>query len=344
MAAPSTPYRSIEAYTDDLARQLRVGQRGRRRIVTEITAHLADLIAEEQAAGLTPQAATRRATLRFGGPEELATEFNRDCALHSLRVAAWALVACVAAAVGAAGLANRGGAPAAPWPDQAAYYAVPVLLGQLAAMCAGTAFLLVVLAPRLLGRTPASPASLAAAVRAQAVAVLALAPIAVISAGNIARSTWAVGAMSALVALAVPVALVLSIRSVLRVGTVSGGTSTLDVIADCCEALALRWTWSARLYELATGVWSAAAARMPRLMSWLEMRRHPWRSAVTLSVAAGVALKAPDLLKGDLDVPAAAVEAAAAFLGYCLFSGLLGLRTRTPRDAVRVEGLETARA
>ncbi|WP_194910217.1 permease prefix domain 1-containing protein [Catenulispora rubra] len=334
-------YRSIEAYTDDLAWRLRIGMRGRRRIVSEVTAHLADLVAEEEAAGLTPQAAARRATTRFGAPGELAAEFNRDCALHSARIAAWALVACVAAAVGAAGLANRGGAPAVPWPDQAAYFAVPVLLGQVAAMCAGTAFLLVVFAPWLLGRTPRS---LATAVRAQAVAVLALAPIAVISAGNIAHSAWDVGAMSALVALAVPVALVFSVRSALRVGTASGGTSTLDVIADCCEALAMRWTWSTRLYELVTGVWSAAVERMPRLMSWLEMRRHPWRSAVTLSVAAGIALKAPDLLKGDLDVPAAAIEAVAAFLGYCLFSGLLGLRTRNRRGAVRVEGLEAVQA
>ena len=334
-------YRSIEAYADDLAWRLRVGMRCRRRIVSEVTAHLADLVAEEEAAGLTPQAAARRATMRFGAPEDLAAAFNHDCALHSARVAAWALVACVAATVGAAGLANQGGAPAVPWPNQAAYYAVPALLGQVAAMCAGTAFILVVLAPWLLGRTPQT---LAPAVRAQAVAVLALAPIAVISAGNIAHATWTVGAMSALVALAVPVALVFSVRSVLRVGTVSGGASTLDVIADCCEAVALRWSWSTRLHELVTGAWSSAAVQMPRLMSWLEMRRHPWRSAVTISVAAGVAVKAPDLLRGDLDGPAAAIEAVAAFLGYCLFSGLLGLRTRSPRDAVRVEGLEPVEA
>jgi hypothetical protein len=37
-------------------------------------------------------------------------------------------------------------------------------------------------------------------------------------------------------------------------------------------------------------------------------------------------LKAPDLLKGDVDVPAAAIEAAAAFVGYCLLGTLLGLR------------------
>lgn len=316
-------YRSIEGYADDLAWRLRVGMRGRRRIVSEVTAHLADLVAEEEAAGHTPQAAARRATARFGAPEELAAEFNRDCALHSARVAAWALVASVTAAVGAAGLANKGGAPAVPWPNQGLYYALPVLLGQVAAMCTGTAFLLTVIAPRLLGRTPQT---LATAVRAQAVAVLALAPIAVVAAGNIAHAAWDVGAMSALVALAVPVALVFSVRALTRVDTVAGGGSTLDVIADCCEALALRWRWSTRLFGLVIRTWTAAVERMPALMSWVEMRRHPWRSAVAISVAAGLALKAPDLLKGDVDVPAAAVEAVAAFVGYCLFGTLLGLR------------------
>jgi hypothetical protein len=334
-------YRSIEGYVDDLAWRLRVGRRGRRRIVSEVMAHLADLVAEEEAAGHTPQAAARRATARFGAPDALAAEFNRDCALHSVRVAAWALVACVTAVVGVAGLANQGGAPSVPWPNQGLYYAVPVLLGQVAAMCAGTAFLLTVIAPRLLGR---APQNLATAVRAQAVAVLALTPIAVVSAGNIAHAAWTVGAMSALVALAVPVAMVFSLRALSRVGTVSGGGSTLDVIVDCGEALASRWTWSARLWTLVTGAWTTAAERMPRLMSWLEMRRHPWRSAMVVSAAAGVALKAPDLLKGDLDYPAAAIEAAAAFAGYCLFGALLGLRTRKPFGARGVERLEVAEA
>lgn len=330
-------YRSVEAYGEDLAWRLRVGRRGRRRIVGEVTAHLADLVAEEEAAGHTPQAAARRATERFGAPRELAEEFNRDCALHSARVAAWTLVACVAAAVGAAGL-EQGGAPAVPWPSQGVYYAVPALLVQVAAVCAGTAFLLAVIAPWLLGR---ASRTLATAVRGQAAAVAALVPVAVVGAGNIGRpgSAWAVGAMSALVALAVPVAVFFSARAVRRAGSVTGGAATLDVIADCCEALVSRWTWSLRGYDFVTGVWAAAVERTPRLMSWLEMRRHPWRSAVTVSLGAGIALKMPDLLKGDVDYPAAAIEATAVFVGYCLFSGLLGLRAPKPFDALHVEGL-----
>lgn len=327
-------YRSIQGYVDDLVARLRVGTRGRRRIAAEVAAHLADLVAEEEAAGHTPQAAARRATARFGSPEALAAEFNRDSALHSTRVAAWALVACVTATVGAAGLANQGGAPSAPWPNQGLYYALPVFLGQVAAMCAGTAFLLAVVAPRVLRRTPQT---LATAVRAQAVALLALAPAAVVAAGNIARSAWAVGAVSALAALALLPALFLGIRALMRVGTVAGGGSTLDVIADCFEELASRWRWSTRLSGLVIRTWTAAVGRMPRAMSWLEMRRHPWRSAVTISVAAGVVLKTPDLVKGDVDVLAAGVEAVAAFVGYCLFGALLGLRTGRPLDANSVE-------
>jgi hypothetical protein len=330
-------YRSIDAYVDDLAWRLRVGMRGRRRIVREVAAHLADLVAEEEAAGLTPQAAVRRATTRFGTPADLAAEFNRDSALHSARVAAWALAACLAAAFVAAGLAQTQ-APADPWPNDAVYYGVPVLLVQIAVFCGGTGFVLAVVAPWVLGRPPHS---LATAVRAQAMAVLALAPVAVVSAGNVAGAGWTEGAVSAFVALAVPVAAVLSGRALLRAEW-NRGPSTLDVIADCCDTLAGRWSWSTRLYKLVTETWSAAVERAPQLMSWFELRRHPWRAAATISLAAGVALKLPDLLIGDIDVPAAALEAASAFTGYVLFGGLLGLRSRVsapePLDALGVEG------
>ena len=44
-------YRSIEAYVEDLAWQLRVGRRAGRRIGRGVADHLADLVAEEEAAG-----------------------------------------------------------------------------------------------------------------------------------------------------------------------------------------------------------------------------------------------------------------------------------------------------
>jgi hypothetical protein len=330
-------YRSVDAYVDDLAWRLRVGMRGRRRIVREVAAHLADLVAEEEAAGLTPQAAARRATARFGAPEELAAEFNRDSALHSARVAAWSLALCVGTAFVATGLA-QGEAPANPWPDDSVYYAAPVLLVQVAAFCAGTAFLLAVVAPWLLRRPPQS---LGTVTRAQTMAVLALAPVAVVSAGNIVGAGRAEAALSALVALAVPVGAWLSARAALRADR-DPSPSTLDVIADCCEALARRWTWSTRLFTLVTAYWTAAVDRSPRLLSWLELRRHPWRAATTLSLGAGVALKLPDLFLGDVDLPAVAFEALAAFIGFALFGGLLGLRppVRGPEPRESRESLE----
>ncbi|NUR57357.1 MAG: hypothetical protein HOV87_01385 [Catenulispora sp.] len=333
-------YRSIDAYVEDLAWRLRVGMRGRRRIMREVAAHLADLVAEEEAGGLTPQAAARRATTRFGAPEELAAEFNRDSAQHSARVAAWSLAVCFAGAFLAAGLAQTE-APANPWPGDTVYYAVTAILVQVAGFCAGTAFLLAVAAPWVLGRQQ----GLGTAVRAAAAAALVLVPVAVVAAGNIGAAGRLEGALSAFVAVAVPVAVVFSARALTRVGEHTPSPSTLDVIAECTEALALRWSWSARLFALITTAWTAVGDRLPGLRTWLELRRHPWRAAATVCAAAGVALKLPDLLIGDLDLPAAAFEAVAAFTGFALFGGLLGLRSgargperREPLDALGVEG------
>jgi hypothetical protein len=55
--------------------------------------------------------------------------------------------------------------------------------------------------------------------------------------------------------------------------------------------------------------------------------------AFTTAVTAGLALKAPDLLlKGEVDLPAALVEAVAVFVCFALLGGLLGLRAH--REAV----------
>ncbi|MFD0630710.1 hypothetical protein ACFQ9X_02655 [Catenulispora yoronensis] len=88
--------------------------------------------------------------------------------------------------------------------------------------------------------------------------------------------------------------------------------------------------------------WTEAVERTPRLISWLELRRHPWRAAAVISFAAGFTLKLPDQLTGDFDFPAVAIEAVAAFTGFAVFGGLLGLRSRIrapgPLDALGAEG------
>ena len=354
-------YRSIEAYVEDLAWQLRVGRRAGRRIGRGVADHLAELVAEEEAAGQTPPAAVRRAATRFGEPAELAAEFNHDAAVHGVRRAAWALLVCAGAAFVAAGGALRGWGPAVPWPDERVYHAVPELLVQVVGVCVLNALLLAVVAPAIRG-VPLGGRPLELAGRSLTVAALAMLPVAAVSAGNVAGADWGEGAMSAFVAVTVPVATVWAVSAAARVEALEparwadavghntenhpGARSTesaLDVLADCLLTLAARRPWSTRLAREVTDRWSRAVDHAPTLMSWLELRRHPWRTALTVSVAAGVALKSTDLiLKGDIDIPAAAIEAAAVFVAFSLLGGLLGLRAsrgdRQALDVVWAEG------
>jgi hypothetical protein len=302
----------------------------------------------------------RRAAARFGEPADLAAEFNHDAAVHAVRRAAWALLACAGVAFVAAGGALQGWGPAVPWPDERVYHAVPELLVQVAGVCVLNALLLAVLAPLIRG-VPLGGRPLELAARSLAVAALAMLPVAAVSAGNVAGADWGEGAMSAFVAVAVPVAAVWALGAAGRVegleATPPVGTlgdradhaaarpaeSALDVLADCVLTLTARRPWSARLAGEVTDLWSRAVDRAPGLMSWLELRRHPWRTALTVSVTAGIALKSTDLiLKGDIDIPAAAIEAAAVFVAFWLLGGVLGLRApgrdRPALDAVRVEG------
>lgn len=337
-------YRSVEAYADDLAWRLRVGRLARRRILQEVTAHLAEIVAEEEAGGQTPQAAARRAAERFGAPEALAAEFNRDAAGHLLRRSSWALVACVAVAFLAAGAAVQGWGPAAAWPGDAVFGLVTLVLVQVAGVCALNGLFLAVVAPWIRGDGLSGRRARYAG-QSVALAAVALLPVAVVAAGNLARTDSLLErALLALVAVAVPVAAVAgwqaASRSDLLAGPETAEDSTLDVIVGCCEALAARSEWSARRYRQVKDLWSRCDGLAPGVVPWFQLRRHPWRTAVSVSVAAGVALKLPDLLlKGDVDFPAAAIEAVAVFVSYGLLGGLLGLRAERRRlDAVPAGG------
>jgi len=338
-------YRSVEAYVADLGRRLRVGHRARRRIEQEVTAHLAELVAEEEAAGLTPQAATRRAAARFGAAEALAAEFNRDAAGHLLRRSSWAMVVCVGVAFAAAGAAVQGWGPAAAWPGDSVFGLVSQVMVQVAGVCALNGLFLVVAAPWI-RRVPLGGRSARHAGWSVALAAAALVPVAVVAAGNVARTAVpGERVLLAVVAVAVPVAAVGAWRAAARADLLGegadGDATTLDVMIGCCEALATRADWSARWYQEATALWAHWAGRAPGVARWFELRRHPWRTAVSVSAAAGVALKLPDLvLKGDVDLPAAAIEAVAVFVSYLLLGGLLGLRTARGGglEPVMVEG------
>jgi hypothetical protein len=67
----------IDAYLDELERQLRAPRQARRRILTEVRAHLLDATEAEQPRTTEGTDAAERAILRFGPAVETARQFNR---------------------------------------------------------------------------------------------------------------------------------------------------------------------------------------------------------------------------------------------------------------------------
>jgi hypothetical protein len=67
----------IDAYLEELKSELRVSRRTRRRILTEVRAHLLDAAEAERASTGDESRAAGRAVLRFGPAVETAREFNR---------------------------------------------------------------------------------------------------------------------------------------------------------------------------------------------------------------------------------------------------------------------------
>lgn len=71
------PANPIDVYLDELRSQLRVSCRARRRILTEVRAHLLDAAEAEQPWTTDESCAAERAVLRFGLTAETARQFNR---------------------------------------------------------------------------------------------------------------------------------------------------------------------------------------------------------------------------------------------------------------------------
>jgi hypothetical protein len=67
----------IDAYVYELERQLCVPRRARRRILSEVRAHLLDAAEAEQSSTTEASCAAERAVLRFGLAAETAGQFNR---------------------------------------------------------------------------------------------------------------------------------------------------------------------------------------------------------------------------------------------------------------------------
>jgi hypothetical protein len=332
---------AVTKYLGELNSALQVSAWRQRRIVAEVSDHLLELIADEQERGADPASAVERAMERFGVPAELAAEFNADAARHGMNRASWALAGCATAAFAAAGLSLHPGTTARPWPSGSAFSIVMQLWVQVPVTCGAIALFLAVVAPWLRG-TPLAKRPAVLAGRSLALASALLLPVGVVAAGNLATGlSFAERLPLAVVAVGTPVAAIWGLYAASRaswLGHRADGEDVLDVIAAVGVALADRWALAGWVYRLAGDTWQTARTRAPWLTSWLDLRRHPWRAAATTSVAAGLALTAPDLLVGDPDFLAAAIEALAVYACFAALGGLLGLRGERPSDMrTRVE-------
>lgn len=320
---------AVTGYLSELDTALRVGARRRRRIRAEVSDHLAELIADERERGAGPALAGQRAVQRFGAPARLAGEFNADIARHGMNRASWALAGCGAAAFVAAGFSPHASEVARPWPSTWAFTLVTQLWVQIPVTCGAIALFLAVIAPWLRGR-PAGGRPAVLAGRSLTSASFLLLPVAVVAMGNLVTGLpLAERVPQAAVAVTAPVAAIWGLRAASRASWLGGqedDEGVLDVIAAVGEALAGRWALAGRIHRIAGEAWQAASARVPWVTSWLDLRHHPWRAAATTSVAAGLALKAPDLLIGDPDFIASAVEALTVYACFAALGGLLGLR------------------
>ncbi len=320
---------AVTDYVDELNLTLRARAWRQRRIIAEVSDHLADLIADERERGADPSSAVERATERFGAPAGLAAEFNADIARYGLNRASWALAACAAAAFAAAGQSLHLGAAARPWPSGPVFSLVMQLCVQVPATCGAIALFLAVVAPWI-RRVPLTGRPAAFAGRNLAVASVLLLPVAVVAAGNLGPGMlFAERLPLAIVAASAPIVAIWGLRAASRaswLGHRADGEDVLDVIAAVGGVLARRWPLAGRAHRFAGNTWQTARRRMPRVTRWLDLRHHPWRAAATMSVAAGLALKVPDLLTGDPDFLDAAVEAVAVYACFTALGGLLGLR------------------
>jgi len=335
---------AVAVYLDELRGALRVSIWRRRRIIAEVTDHVTELIGDERARGGDSAAAVKRAVERLGAPTALAAEFNADAARHRINRASRGVGVCAAAAFVAAGLSLHPGATARPWPDGPVFSLVMQLWIQVPVVCAVIGLFLAVVAPWLRG-TPlhGRPAKLAG--RNLALASLLLVPVAAAAAANLgAGMPLAQRLPLAIVAVATPIAAIRGLRAAAAAPSLANRSDeqedVLDVIAAVGVALARRSALAGRAYQCAGQAWRALGARAPQVTRWLDLRHHPWRAAASTSVAAGLVLTAPDLLRGDPDFLAAAVQAVVVYLCFATLGRPLGLRGKRPPDMR--PGLNTA--
>jgi hypothetical protein len=348
----------INDYVHELDATLRLPRRRRRRIVAEVRDHLQSTAAELGGSGLDPEAAEREAIRRFGDAPALARTFAEDEATSAVRAAGWTAVLLVTLLV----LAQANPPGLVTW-TQGRFPAglLAFVFGQVA-LLAGGLTLVRVWRARLDREPGQAPPALALSgtrltlVLRGAQVVFACVAGTLICAVAVALSASSSPTPGVWVSIAV-----LGAGAVLgtiplwrashrawaaRLGGPLGAPPEEDALADIAalasaglSRLERRWPRLGAGQERVSVWLRELRDRAPRLMAWLDLRRHPWRFAFVVALAAGLALAAAHavgeggppslhelpvaLLAGLLIV---AIEGGAVLLGFLVLGGFLGIR------------------
>jgi hypothetical protein len=333
----------VSRYLESLDRELRLPRRARDRIVAEARDHLHEAVAAGLERGLPSHEAERAAVEGFGDPRELAACFHEQSAVASAGRAS-SRTAVLLGAFLVAGVAAAGGR-LNQFP-----YGIVIWVAAQAAVVSGA----IAAARWLRYRDAGIPAArLRDAYRANAIAIACVASAALAEGIDALThtSTWPAGyaiGSGLLVAGAAATGLLVA-RAGARARLVAVADPSSDELA-LDDLLAVARMGAARverrvpaLVGSVRGAERAAAAvreRAPRLATWLDLRRSPWRFCAIFALACGVAVAAGHAVTdggGPLTFANAAralsaglaligIEGLAVVLCFAAFGRLLGIR------------------
>ncbi|HZU40276.1 MAG TPA: permease prefix domain 1-containing protein [Solirubrobacteraceae bacterium] len=341
----------ITDYLLELIEELRVPPRQRRRIVAEVEDHLLSAAADLHADGLDVASAQSEAIRRFGPAAALAASFTEEEAARAGRRVARAtgvltggLVLLTAGPL--ARMAPFGGLPVA---------ALAFVLGQVGVVAGA---LTVLRGWRLRETGPERLVRLTLLVRGADVVLACLGGIMLCELPGVVASIshWTVPVLiPRLLAAGALVPVALAVLRGRRRAQLAGlpapqaGDSASDPVAELAGATRLALERATRrlpalrgpaaeLRRLLEVIPAYARRRAPRLTRWLDLRRHPWRFALTSALGAGLLLagghafaEGPPTAHVALRALVASVliagfEGGALLLGFATLGRFLGLR------------------
>ncbi len=318
----------ITDYLVELVDELNVPIKRRRRIVAEAEDHLQCTAAELHASGLDIESAEREAVRRFGPARELAHAFHEDAAAAAARSAGRSAVLLTALLVlvqaDPPGIVawTRAGFPAGP---------LAFVFGQVG-LVAG-ALTLVRLFRARASRGPRG-VRLALILRGTLVVTVCAAVTFASGLGVVAGAASAPPPRSLIALVVLGVATLATARMLWRGRHRAAAAGVQRAAAPTAEEDAL-----SDIAAIGAPVLDPLVRRAPRVTAWLNLRRHPWRVASLVALAAGLALGLahgvgeggpPPLDRLPMAVLAGlvltSIEAGAVLAGFFTLGRYLGIR------------------